>query len=165
MEFAARDIRDFISLQYPSLQFTIGISSRAATLANLPRAFFHARSSAMIALARGKDLLSFDDLGIFQILLSVTDRGILRVYARRQLHAAEAYDREKQSHCTEALHQYLILSGSIQRIAETMYCHRNTINKKVRILRENLEYNLSDPIVRFELMLAFCIRDYLKISL
>ena len=165
MESAAREIRDFISLQYPSLQFSIGISSRAATLANLPRAFFHARSSAMIALARGKDLLSFDDLGIFQILLSVTDRGILRDYARRHLHAAEAYDRENQSNCTEVLHQYLLHSGSIQRIAETMYCHRNTINKKVRALRENLGYDLSDPNVRFELMLAFCIRDYLKISL
>ena len=165
MESAAREIRDFISLQYPSLQFSIGISSRAATLANLPRAFFHARSSAMIALARGKDLLSFDDLGIFQILLSVTDRGILRDYARRHLHAAEAYDRENQSNCTEVLHQYLLHSGSIQRIAEAMYCHRNTINKKVRALRENLGYDLSDPNVRFELMLAFCIRDYLKISL
>lgn len=165
MDTAARDIRDFISIQYPLLQFTIGIGSRAATLANLPRAFFHARSAAMIALAQSKTLLSFDDLGIYQILLSVTDRGILRDYVRRHLHTVEAYDRETQSNCTEVLHQYLLYDGSIQRIAEAIYCHRNTINKKVRILRENLGYNLSDAYARFELLLAFCIRDYLCISL
>lgn len=162
---SAYALRDFISSQFPAQKFALGIGSRAATLANLPRAFFHARSTSLLAFAQDKTLLSFDDLGIFQLLLSVSDKGLLSDFARRRLHPAETYDRENQSNCTEVLRRYLLCDGSIQRIAEGMYCHRNTINKKVRILRETLGYNLSDPSVRFELQLSFCIKDYLKISL
>lgn len=144
---------------------TVGIGSTAATLANLPRAFFHARCSALIASSRKQRVLSFDELGIYQILLSVTDRGILYDYVRRRLQTVLDYDKHTGSNCTDILYHYLLTDCSIQQVADALYCHRNTVNKKVRLLKDELHYDLENPVNRFELLLAFYIRDYLALSL
>lgn len=150
---------------FPEAHIAIGIGSPAATLADLPRAFFHARCCALIAAHNRRPVLAYEELGVYQLLLSVTDRGILQDYARRRLSPVEQYDAGTGGDYTQVLHQYLLQNGSIQRIADALYCHRNTINKKVRILKDELGYPLEDTMGRFELLLAFCIREYLQISL
>lgn len=160
-----KSLAESLQRHFPVVHIAVGIGSRAATLANLPRAFFHARCSALIAASRRLSFLSFDELGVFQLLLSINDNGILQDYMRRRLSAVEQYDRKTGGNCTEVLQQYLLCSGSIQKIADNLYCHRNTINKKVRILKEELGYHLDDPMSCFELLLAYCIRDYLRIPL
>lgn len=70
-----------------------------------------------------------------------------------------AYDKAHKSFCLETLYQYLICSGSIQKIAEAMFCHRNTVNYRVRILRETLGLPLDNVQDRFELLAAFYVRS------
>lgn len=158
-------LADYLQSHFPQAHTAIGIGSHAVTLANLPRSFFHARCSALIAAHSRRPLLSFEELGVYQLLLSVSDRGLLLDYMRRRLSTVQQYDARTGSNCTQVLRQYLLQDGSIQKIADTLYCHRNTINKKVRILREELDYPLEDAMARFELLLAFCIHDYLQIPL
>ena len=50
-------------------------------------------------------------------------------------------------------------------IASHLFCHRNTINYRVKTLRENWDLNLDDPELRFQLMTSFLILDYLKLKL
>lgn len=165
MQAFAHTIAEFLQTHHAKNQTSVGIGSRAATLANLPRAFFHARCSALIAASRDLPVMSFDDLGVYQLLLSVNDTGVLKDYMRRRLSPAEQYDSQTGGNYTEVLRQYLLFDGSIQKIADALFCHRNTINKKVRFLKEMLGYPLEDAYARFELLLAFCIRDYLKLEL
>lgn len=71
-----------------------------------------------------------------------------------------AYDKAHKSCCLETLYQYLICSGSIQKIAEAMFCHRNTVNYRVRILRETLGLPLDNVQEQgFELLAAFYVRS------
>lgn len=165
MNSVAHTLGDFFTEHLSDTPVTIGIGSTAATLANLPRAFFHARSSALLAQSRHQSVLAFDDLGVYQILLSVNDRGVLADYVRRRLQPVLNYDKQTDGNCTEILRHYLATDRSIQQVADMLYCHRNTVNKKVRLLKDELHYNFEDPQTRFELLLAFYIRDYLQFSL
>lgn len=160
----AHTLGDFFTEHFPDAHVTIGIGSTAATLANLPRAFFHARSSALLAQSRHQNVLAFDDLGVYQILLSVSDCGVLADYVRRRLQPVLDYDKQTDSNCVEILRHYLATDCSVQQVADTLYCHRNTVNKKVRLLKDELHYDLEDPQTRFELLLTFYIRDYLQLS-
>ena len=160
----AHTLGDFFTEHFPDTHVTIGIGSTAATLANLPRAFFHARSSALLAQSRHQNVLAFDDLGVYQILLSVSDRGVLADYVRRRLQPVLDYDKQTDSNCVEILRHYLATDCSVQQVADTLHCHRNTVNKKVRLLKDELHYDLEDPQTRFELLLTFYIRDYLQLS-
>lgn len=44
-----------------------------------------------------------------------------------------------------------------------MFCHRNTINYRMKVLREFLNRDLTDTRTQFELLTAFQIREYLRI--
>ena len=108
----------------------------------------------------GKFSAFFDDLGFYKILFSVSDRNVLNDYWREKLEPVITYDKIHKSCCLETLYQYLICSGSIQKIAEAMYCHRNTVNYRVRILRETLGLHLDNVQDRFELLAAFYVRSF-----
>lgn len=51
--------------------------------------------------------------------------------------------------------------GSIQKVADELFCHRNTINNRMRIIKEDIITNLDDPVVSNHIMLAYMMEDYL----
>lgn len=58
---------------------------------------------------------------------------------------------------------YAGLGGSIQKIAAALFCHRNTISYRIRVLKEDFGYDLDNSRVCFELTAAFQILEYLQI--
>ena len=148
------------------LEIYAGCGSISHSLSGLSKSFFHARTAAEYASLflkeEEKHFISFQELGFYQILLSVPDREILKSYSDSRLEAVLAFDREHHSSFADTLREYLRCGSSVQTAAEHLFCHRNTINKRVRILREELHYDLDNPQVIFELYAAFLIRDFLK---
>lgn len=80
-----------------------------------------------------------------------------------QLGGVIEYDKTHHSALTDTLYEYLKCSCSVQHISEKMFCHRNTINYRLRIIKEELEYDLSDAEVRFQLMAAYKLREMRKV--
>lgn len=123
--------------------------------------------SAFVALTLGqfhrKTIYSFEEMGFFQILFAVNDREILSHYAEINLGNMLAHDRDNHTEYTETLRHYLLENGSIQAIAARMFCHRNTINYRLRILRENFGLDLDDYQTRFRFMTAFAVKEYLDL--
>lgn len=158
---------EILTEHFPDAGISIGCGSPQPSLDCLPRSYFHARSAAAFAASGGcpgqKRGASFDELGFYRILLSVPDRDVLRSYADSLLFPAEAYEKKHQGDYLVTLEEYLRCGGSIQAAAAHLYCHRNTVNKRIRILREELSYDLDDPHVCFELNAAFAIRNFLTL--
>ena len=80
-----------------------------------------------------------------------------------QLGGVIEYDKTHHSALTDTLYEYLKCSGSVQHISEKMFCRRNTINYRLRIIKEELEYGLSNAEVRFQLMAAYKLREIRKV--
>ncbi len=143
--------------------YVVGIGKTVHHLNSLPESCH----SAFVALTLGrfhqKPIYSFSEMGFFQILFAVNDREILFHYVEMNLGDMIAYDAGNHTEYTETLHQYLLENGSIQAIASRMFCHRNTINYRLRILRENFGFDLDDYQTRFRLMTAFAVKDYLEL--
>lgn len=162
-EQLSRFLYDF----FPKLEMYVGGGSIQPSLSGLSKSFFHAQSAALYASSvckeQGTRCAYFRDLGFYRILLSVSDRDILKSYADSRLDPVLAYDEEHHSSCLVTLREYLYCGGSVQEVARRLYCHRNTINKRIRILREELHYELDNPHILFELNAAFRIREYLEI--
>ena len=75
----------------------------------------------------------------------------------------EEYDEIHDTNYLETLHQYLLCNGSIQHVASNMFCHRNTITYRMRVIEDHWDLKLDDTVERFHLMTAFFIRDYLNL--
>ncbi|MCR5108374.1 MAG: PucR family transcriptional regulator ligand-binding domain-containing protein [Lachnospiraceae bacterium] len=105
-----------------------------------------------------------DRIGFYQILSEIKNKLILEKYSNDLLAPILKYDQKHNSNFINTLQAYLKYRGSIIDIAKECYCHRNTAANRIHII-ENLGYNLEDPNLRFELMCAFAIRDYLNSSI
>lgn len=149
---------------FPSSEYAIGVSG-TGSLTELRD--IYRQSSAAITMAKytQNKKYFYDDMGFFRLLLAVKNNSLLESYAEEYLGTLIEYDRTHDSSYTETLHQYLLCDGSIQAVATKMFCHRNTINYRVKTLRENWDLNLDDPELRFQLMTSFLILDYLKLNL
>ena len=71
------------------------------------------------------------------------------------------YDAENKTDYTQILRLYLESCGSIKTVADRTNMHRNTINYKIKQIREILgcELNVED---KTELLAAYRITDLLK---
>ena len=155
---AVRELAARISRSFSHWDIRSGLGS-VSGLSDFPRSFSQARSALAACAAAGEIFRAFDDLGFYKILFSVTDQRVLDNYWREKLGPVLAYDKAHKSCCLETLYQYLICSGSIQKVAEAMFCHRNTVSYRVRILRETLGLPLDNVQDRFELLAAFYARS------
>ena len=156
---AVRELAGRISRSFSLWDIRSGLGS-VSGLSDFPRNFSQARSALAACAAAGEIFRAFDDLGFYKILFSVTDQRVLDNYWREKLEPVLAYDKAHKSCCLDTLYHYLICSGSIQKIAGAMFCHRNTVNSRVRILRETLGLPLDNVQDRFELLAAFYIRSF-----
>lgn len=147
---------------FPDIPFYAGIGSLSSALPEIPRSYEHALAALSMAQQQNTHLLSFEDLGFLKILLSVQDHAILKTYVTEHLGALISYDHAHKSNYLETLHQYLICNGSIQKIADALYCHRNTVNYRIQILKQEFGYDLDDSHVKFELTAAFEVQRFLE---
>ena len=76
------------------------------------------------------------------------------------LGALVKYDARNHTDYLEVLYRYLSAECSVQQTAEQMQVHRNTINYKLRQIREILQTDLGQE-ARVQIHLAYLIRDML----
>lgn len=156
-------ILEQLKIMRPRFVCRVGIGSITTNLTELFISYKRASAALTLASSHNTDLFSFEEMGFFRLLLSVHDPSLLDSYLEEHLGKLIAYDTQHGSNYVETLYHYLMLNGSIQAIATAMFCHRNTVNYRVRNLKEILDCNLDDPKVKFDFMTAFCIKEYLEI--
>lgn len=107
---------------------------------------------------------SENGIDFYQLLENVADSSILTRFVEQKLSPVLEYDRKHNSNFSDTLFLYLKYWGSIRDVAAESYCHRNTIANRLRILKEELGFNLEDPSRRFELMTAYMILEFNKLQ-
>ena len=126
----------------PEAPIVIGCSSRVSDVSMLSLAYRRAKAALHMALATGKDLLYFDDMGVYRLLCSVDDQALLREMSTGLLGPLIEYDKKHDSNYVETLTLYLKYDESIQSVAKAMFTHRNTVLYRMRNIRRLLGSDL-----------------------
>lgn len=137
-----------------------GISEEKIGYASLSTLYFQAKSAGAICRIQQKQILCYSDLGIYQILFEVKNREILEQFANRVLGALIEYDEKNQTDFLDVLYCYLQTDCSVQQTAEQMQVHRNTVNYKLRQIREILQTDFNQE-ERVKIYIAYLIRRML----
>jgi hypothetical protein len=145
----------------PSLCF--GSGELTDSLFTLHRSYEQAGFALKAARQQQRRQLSFNDLGLFKLFFAVPDPAILAALADDSLSQLEAHDARSQSSLTATLRLYLEHDGSIQAVADASFTHRNTINYRMKKIRQLLNMDLITMEEKFNLRLAFLIKDYLAL--
>ena len=120
------------------------------------------RAVALLPIAEKQDraMISYRSLGLYQLLLEVEDTKLLKGFYRDTLGLLDDYDEKYQTDYRSTLKSYLDHNASVQEVAKATYVHRNTINYKIKKIKEILRCEL-DYKDGLRLLLAFHIKDLL----
>ncbi|PKM60019.1 MAG: hypothetical protein CVU99_10385 [Firmicutes bacterium HGW-Firmicutes-4] len=147
----------------PGLAVCFGSGELTDSLLTLQRSYQQALFALKIAQKQQLRQLRFADLGLFKVFFAVPDPAILAALADDSLSRLEAHDARSQSSLTATLRLYLEHDGSIQAVADASFTHRNTINYRMKKIRQLLKMDLLTMEEKFNLRLAFMIKDYLAL--
>ena len=97
---------------------------------------------------------------VYKLLFGVENRAILRSYIDDTLGNLTKYDTLNNTDYEYTLRVYLECSGSVQMTAERLNVHRNTVNYKMKVIREILGIEMCDED-KMNILLAFRAQEIL----
>ena len=144
------------------LDLRIGVGNSKAYLDEIKKS--RNESSAALRAAevsglKGK-IFFYRDQGIYTLLSHVDDIRILDTYVEEKLGKLLQADELNDGKLSEALENYLNCSCNAKKTAEEMFFHRNTLNYRLKKIREILDCDLEKLDTCLELKLAFLIWRY-----
>ena len=149
------------AFQKSNITYKIGISDEGAGYLSVP--YLYRQANAALVTAKYQDLVtkSYCDIGLNRLILAVEDKDLLCRYANEVLKPVADYDEKNGTDCLELLKLYVENDSSVITVAEMSGVHRNTVNNRIKLIRELLGYELTEKR-KAELILAFQIKDILN---
>lgn len=138
-----------------------GISEEQIGYTAISTLYLQAKAAGAVCRIQKKQLLCYSELGVYQILFGVKDRHILEHFEKSVLGELIQYDEKNHTDYLEVLSLYLSTECSIQKTADQMQVHRNTVNYKLRQIREIMQTDFGQE-ARVRIYLAYLIRDMLQ---
>lgn len=142
---------------------TLGVSDKANSLREIGEFYKHARFALSAAEFWKRPFVRFDQLGTFQMLFCVSNPALLKTMYEKQLAELEAYDLQHDLDYMDTLRMFLLSDCNLLETAARMHAHRNTIVYRIRKIKDILHTELDNSMIKFDLLLAFYIREYLSI--
>ncbi len=143
----------------PERKLRVGIGSKCKDISRLSVSYRRAKAAVQMAMTQKRQVVKFDDCGLYRLLYMVEDTGVLQEIETECLAALEEYDRKYNAGYVETLQSYLKHNGSIRAVAEELYTHRNTVLYRLGNIRKVLGNELKTPEERLPYQMAFYIRS------
>jgi sugar diacid utilization regulator len=134
----------------------LGIGERCDTVGEFPRSYHQAKLALRLpALAEWDDrAIRFDDLGVYRLLVGISDLGEVERFVQRWLGKLLEYDAQRGSELVRTLSHHLEHGGSYELTAKSLIVHRNTLKYRLQRIRQIGQVDLHDPETWFNLHLA-----------
>jgi purine catabolism regulator len=89
--------------------------------------------------------VSYDDIGVYQLLIPMMNSAETHAFYRRHLGPLLEYDREQRGELIHTLEAYFDCAGNLARTSEAIHVHRNTLlyrlSRIAQICQVDLDYN------------------------
>ncbi|MGM9972319.1 MAG: PucR family transcriptional regulator [Anaeroplasmataceae bacterium] len=153
-------IKASLKKEYDNISFNIGISSELIGLDKLPKLYKQSIIAAKTAKMLKSEKLAFSDCGLYQLIYFLDDN-VKQKYIDSVLGPIIEYDKEKNTNYLLILKLYIEHNCGIQEIADILGVHRNTINYKIKFIKDNFKINL-DIKEMATLWMAISIKEVLE---
>jgi purine catabolism regulator len=149
-----RKIRAELSARFGEVR---AASSRAAPTHSLRLSFHEARCALeAVRLQNGSapEVATYEDLGAFQLLLSLQDDDALLSYCRGVLGPVEQGEGEYGGELLRSLDVFIEHNGHWEKAASALFCHRHTLRYRIRRVEQLTGRDFSNARDRIEFWLA-----------
>jgi len=143
-----------------------GVGGVYAGPSGLARSFREAVQSLQMveAMLGGDRTLAYPRLDVYRLLYPLRESEVLEEFYDRILGPLERYDREHRAELIPTLEAFFACDGNLQRTAERLFLHRNSLAYRLRRIQEITGMDLRRWEDCFRLQLALKIRPILRRS-
>ena len=154
-----------ISRECPDHHAAVGLGQVARDL-NAWRASYRDAVQAMELAKRLQTDIPFfiGDLGVYQLILNLSDREKLGDFCERTLGTLTHYDLRQGAELIKTLEAFFNCHGNLSQTAKTLIIHRNTLLYRMNRINEVAGIDLNRPETRLALHLAVTIRRLLMLG-
>jgi len=150
--------RDFGTICKKDPNIYVGIGTIAKQIQDIHNSYENAYTAYRLTKTTiPKNLLCYDELGIYKLLADVKEPEIYPAFVEETLGALILHDREKKTEYMKVLKSFFENDCSIIKTSKALYCHKNTLNYKMNAIKEILEYDIMSNENRTKIMMAFYI--------
>lgn len=161
----ARAVSAELQRQHPSAHIAIGLGQPARDIAGWRSSYRDAVQALDLARRLQTDQpLYIGDLGVYQLILSLSDREKLLAFCDKTLGSLLEYDMRQHADLVKTLEAFFTCHGNLSQTAETLIVHRNTLLYRMNRINEIAEIDLNRPETRLALHLALTIRRLLTLN-
>ncbi len=151
--------------QYANEKIAIGVGQPAREIGLWRSSYRDAVQALELAVRLQTDTpLYIGDLGVYQLILSLSDREKLLDFTERILGTLIEYDMRQHADLVKTLEAFFTCHGNLSQTAEMLIVHRNTLLYRMNRINEIAEIDLNRPETRLALHLALTIRRLLAIN-
>jgi purine catabolism regulator len=100
------------------------------------------------------EVATYEDLGAFQLLLSLQDEEALSSYCRSVLGPIEQGEGDYGDELVRSLDVFIENNGHWEKAAAALYCHRHTLRYRIRRIEQLTGRSFSSARDRIEFWLA-----------
>lgn len=150
--------------QYPGTRFYAGKGYKRPQLSGIRRSFIEAQRCLLAhsLIGNNKKMISYHELGFYQLLFEIPFASVTTEYAARFLDPILAYDKEHDSHLLETLTVFLNCRCNKVQTAKELFLHRNSLLGRLEKLEQLINASLDDPEILFQLQAAIRIDRFLR---
>ena len=123
-------------------KFRIGVSTVHHLVYQIKQCFEEAKYAASLKTGIEKNIMLYEDLGIYKIILPFCDNEIMKEFARKYIKPLEDFDLETNGNLLETAVGYVLNDGDLQKTADAMIQHKNTIRYRLKNISNILEMNI-----------------------
>ena len=158
-----QQILDYIADTYPLLTCNVGIGLPTSDIAQLRVSYVQAAKCITYCkkLDMHNQIMSFNQLGIYDLLSNMSDDTLLESFVQTQIGALLDYDKENHTQLVDTLYIYLQHNCNILHTANALYTHRNTVKYRLTRIEEILHQTMTDANCRLNIHLAIYTQKYI----
>ncbi|MDE2819460.1 MAG: helix-turn-helix domain-containing protein [Chloroflexota bacterium] len=154
-----------LNRQYPQYRIAIGLGQIARDINGWRSSYRDAVQAMELAERLQTDSpLYIGDLGVYQLILSLSDRDKLSDFCEDTLGPLMDYDMRQNADLIKTLEAFFNSHGNLSQTAESLIVHRNTLLYRMNRINEIASIDLNRPETRLALHLALTIRRLLALS-
>lgn len=158
-----KKLMEILNKKSKNIEFKMGVGRIYSDLENVNKSFLDALRAVRIGKTiTNKEVVTFDELGIFKILSQDFLNDELEDFYNTTLKPLVDYDKKKSTELVKTLEIYFKNTGNLTRISEQLFAHYNTVLYRVNRINEITGMNLDDPNHRLNLEIALKIKDLLE---
>jgi sugar diacid utilization regulator len=135
-----------LCLKFPALKLQAGIGCSYKSPIDFRKSYQEAKQALVAARVQSADtpLTSYEDLGLYSLLLNINDSHILEDFYQKTFGALIDYDKSNHAELYLTLTTYFANNTDLQNTAAALYIHKNTLKYRLEKIRDILGCDIRD---------------------